>query len=161
MNDVHLRELQTDFSYKANIYEVKVESHHKMWDQAKRASTVLAKYKFTAQKKLKKHAATSAAIVGVASQNISPLKHEVSFQKEVIDRESLSGEESVFQERTMVKKTHLLDRKSQSNQLTKLKQRQYFAQSNDSRIISELLEQVEELKIDSKESKYAAAKSKR
>ena len=59
------------------------------------------------------------------------------------------------------KKTLLLDRKCQSNQLTKLKQRQSSAQSTDSRIISELLEQVDKLKIDSKQSKDAAAKSKR
>ena len=55
----------------------------------------------------------------------------------------------------------MLDWKSQSNQLTKLKQRQSSAQSTDSRIISELLEQVDKLKIDSKESKDAASKAKR
>ena len=61
----------------------------------------------------------------------------------------------------MRKKTLLLDRKFQSKQLTKLKQRQSSAQSTDSRIISELLEQVDKLKIDSKQSKYESAKSKR
>ena len=52
-----------------------------MWVQEKRAATVLAKEKFTEQKKLKKHAAASEAIIGDAYQNISQLKHEVSFQK--------------------------------------------------------------------------------
>ena len=61
----------------------------------------------------------------------------------------------------MGKETLLLDQKVQSNQLTKLKQRQYSSQSTDISIISELIEQVEKLKIDSKESKYAAAKEKR
>ena len=61
----------------------------------------------------------------------------------------------------MVKKTLILDRKLQFNQLTKLNQRQYSAQSNDSRIISAFLEQVEKLKIASKESKDTAAKAKR
>ena len=61
----------------------------------------------------------------------------------------------------MGKKALLLERKFQSNQLTKLKQRQYSSQSTDISIISELIEQVEKLKIDSKESKYAAAKEKR
>ena len=65
------------------------------------------------------------------------------------------------QERDMGKKALLLERKFQSNQLTKLKQRQYSSQSTDISIISELIEQVEKLKIDSKESKYAAAKEKR
>ena len=49
--------------------------------QAKRAATVLAKYNITAQKKLKKHAAASEAIVRDVSQKISQLKHEVSFHK--------------------------------------------------------------------------------
>ena len=53
------------------------------------------------------------------------------------------------QERAMRKKTLLLDLKFQSNQLPKLKQHQSSAQSTDSRIISELLEQVDKLKIDS------------
>ena len=61
----------------------------------------------------------------------------------------------------MVKKTLILDRKLQFNQLTKLNQRQYSSQSTNSRIISELLEQLEKLKIDSKESKEATAKEKR
>ena len=61
----------------------------------------------------------------------------------------------------MRKKILLLDRKFQSKQLTKLNQRQSSAQSTDSRIISELLEQVDKLKIDSKQFKDAAAKSKR
>ena len=61
----------------------------------------------------------------------------------------------------MVKETLMLDWKYQSNQLTKLKQRQSSAQSTDSRIISELIEQVEKLNIDSKGSKDAAAKAKR
>ena len=61
----------------------------------------------------------------------------------------------------MVMETLMLDWKSQSNQLTKLKQRQSSAQSTDICIISELLEQVEKLKIYSKESKYAAPKEKR
>ena len=60
----------------------------------------------------------------------------------------------------MGKKTIMLDRKLQSNQLTKIKQSQWYDQSTDSRIISELLEQVEKLNIDSKEFKDAAAKSK-
>ena len=51
----------------------------------------MAKDKVTAQKKLKKHAAASEAIVGDASQNISQLKNEVSFQKEERDYERLSG----------------------------------------------------------------------
>ena len=61
----------------------------------------------------------------------------------------------------MGNETLLLDRKFQSKQLTKLKQRQSSAQYTDSRIISELLEQVDKLNIDSKQSKDAAAKSKR
>ena len=61
----------------------------------------------------------------------------------------------------MLKETLLLDRKFQSNQLTKLKQLQSSSQYNDSFIISELLEQVEKLKIYLKESKDAAAKGKR
>ena len=65
------------------------------------------------------------------------------------------------QERDMGKDTLLLDWKLQSNQLTKLNQRHYSAESTDSRIISEFLEQVEKLKIDWKEYKYAAAKAKR
>ena len=62
-----------------------MESHHKMWDQAKRASTTLAKDKVTAQKKLKKYAAASEAILRDTSKNISQLKHEVSFHKEERD----------------------------------------------------------------------------
>ena len=65
-----------------------------------------------------------------------------------------------MQERTTRKKILLLDRKFQSKQFTKLKQRQSSAQSTDSRIISELLEQVDKLKIDSKQYKDVAAKSK-
>ena len=65
------------------------------------------------------------------------------------------------QERVMGKETIMLDRNFQSNQLTKLKQRQSSTQSTDSCIISKLLEKLEKLKIDSKESKYAAAKEKR
>ena len=61
----------------------------------------------------------------------------------------------------MRKNTLLLDRKFQSNQLTKLKQRQSPAQSTDSPIISELLEKVDKLKIYSKQYKDAAPKSKR
>ena len=55
----------------------------------------------------------------------------------------------------------MLDRNFQSNQLTKLKQRQSSAQSTNSSITSELLEQVDKLNIDSKQSKDEAAKSKR
>ena len=44
-------------------------------------ATLLAKDKVTEQKKLKRHAAAPEAIVGYAYQNISQLKHEVSFQK--------------------------------------------------------------------------------
>ena len=72
----------------------------------------------------------------------------------------LAGDEAVLQERVMGNETFLLDRKFQSNQLTKLKQRQSSAQSTDSRIISELLKQVKKLKIDLKQSKDAAAKAK-
>ena len=146
----HVRELQTDISFQDNIDEVKVKYQHNMKYQAKRATTVLANEKFTAQKNLKKHSAASEAIVGDASQNISQLKHEVSFQKEDIDHERLSGDKDVSQERAMGKETLLLDQKFQSNQLTEIKQRQYSAQSTDSRISSELLEQVEKLKIDPK-----------
>ena len=71
------------------------------------------------------------------------MKHEVLFQKEERDRESISGDEAVLQDREMVKETLLLDRKFKSNQLTKLNQRQYLAQYTDSCIIGELLEQVE------------------
>ena len=56
---------------------MKVESHHKMQYQAKRAATVLAKDKVTAHKKLNKHAAASEEIIGDASQKISQLKYEV------------------------------------------------------------------------------------
>ena len=142
MNAAHVRELQTDLSCQDNNDEVKVEFHHKMRDQAKCEDTVLAKYRVTAQRKLKKHSAASEAIVGDASQNISQLKHEVSSQKEEIYREKLAGNKAVSQEREMGNKTLLLDRKFQSNQLTTLNQRQYSDQSTDSRIISELLEQV-------------------
>ena len=48
-----------------------------MWVQEKRADTVLAKEKFTEQKKRKIHASSSEAIIGDAYQNISQLKHEV------------------------------------------------------------------------------------
>ena len=54
-----------------------MEYHHKMRYQAKRAATILAKEKVTADKKQKKHAAASEAIVRDASQNISQLKQEV------------------------------------------------------------------------------------
>ena len=64
----------------------------------------------------------------------------------------------MLREREIGKKTLLLDRKIQSNQLTKLKQRQYSAQSTDSCIISELLEQVKKLNIYSKESKEVSSK---
>ena len=47
-----------------------------MWEQAKRAATALSKYKVTAQKKTKKNAAASEAIVGDVSKNIYQLKHE-------------------------------------------------------------------------------------
>ena len=67
----------------------------------------------------------------------------------------------VLQDSVVVKETLILDRKVQSNQLTQLNQRQSSAQSTDSSIISELLEQVEKLKIYLKESKDAAAKAKR
>ena len=161
VNAANVREMQTALSCQANIDEVKVESHHNMQHQAKLSATVLSKYKIIAQKKLKKHAAASEAIVRDASQKISQLKHEVSFQKEERDCERLAGDEAVSQESVMGNETLLLDRKSQSKQLTKLKQRQSSVQSTDSRIISELLEQVDKLKIDSKESKDAASKAKR
>ena len=138
MNTVHVKELQTDISYQANIDKVKVGPNNKMREQAKRAATFLAKDKFTAHNKLNKHAAASEAIVGDASQNISQLKHEVSFQKEERDRERLSWDEVVLQERAIGKKKLLLDCKFQSNQVTKIKQRQSSAQSTDSCIISEL-----------------------
>ena len=77
MNDAHTRELKTTLSCQVNIDKMKVEYHHNMWDQAKRAATVLVKDKVTEQKKLKKHAAASEAIIGDAYQNISQLKHEV------------------------------------------------------------------------------------
>ena len=67
----------------------------------------------------------------------------------------------MLQVRAMGKETLLFDRKFKSNQLTKLKQHQSSAQSTDSRIVSELLEQVEKLNIDSKESKDEPAKEKR
>ena len=91
MNADHVRELQTALSCQANIDEVKVESHQNIQEQAKRAATVLAKEKVTAQKKLKKHAADSQAIVGDASQNIYQLKHELLFQKEERDYKRLAG----------------------------------------------------------------------
>ena len=91
MNAAHVRELRTAISCQASIDKVKVESHHKIRYQAKRSATVLAKDNVTAQKKLKKHAETSEAIVIDASQNISQLKHEVSFQKEERYRERLAG----------------------------------------------------------------------
>ena len=159
MNASHVRELQTYISCQVNIDEVKVECRHNMRYHAKRAAAVFYKDKVTAQKKLKKHAAASEAIVGEAFQNISQLKHEVSFQKEERYCERLSKDEAVLKERDMVKETLLLDCKFQSNQLTKLKQRQSSAQSTDSRIIDEFLEQVEKSKIESKESKYVAAKA--
>ena len=90
-NDAHVRELQTALSCQANIDEVKVEYHHRMQDQAKCTATLLAKDKVTAQKKMKKHAAASEEIVRDASQNISQLKHEVSFKKLKRDCKRLSG----------------------------------------------------------------------
>ena len=116
---------------------VKVESHRKMGYQEKRAATVFSKDKFTGQKKLKKHAAASEAIIRDASQKISQMKTEVSFHKKERDRESLAGDEAVLLERAMVKNTIILDRKFQSNQLTKLKQHQSSVQSTNSPIISE------------------------
>ena len=88
--------------------------------KAKHATTVLAKDMVTSQKKSKKHEVASEDIVGDATQNISQLKHDVSFQKEEGDRERLAGEKAMSQERAMGKDTLLLDRKFQSNQLTKL-----------------------------------------
>ena len=112
----------------------------------------MAKDKVNEQKKQKKHASDSEAIIRDAYQNIFKLKHEVSFKKEERDRERLAGDEAMSQDREMRKKTLLLDRKFQSNQLTKLNQLQSSAQSTDSHIISELLEQVERLQIDLEES---------
>ena len=97
MTDAHVREMQTALSCQANIDEVKVESHHKMRYQSKRAATVLAKDKFAAQKKLKKHAAACESIVEDEYQNISQLKNLVYFLKEEIDCESLSGGEAMSQ----------------------------------------------------------------
>ena len=111
MNAAHVRELKTTISVQAKVDRVKVESHHKMQDQAKRADNVLSKDTVTAQKKLKKHSEESEAIVGDASQNISQLKHEVSFLKEDRDHERLSGEYAVLQERATGNKILLLDRK--------------------------------------------------
>ena len=82
-----------------------------MRDQEKRAAIVLAKDNVTAQKKLKKHAAASEAIVGYSSQNISQLKHEVLFQKKDRYRERLAGDDALLQERAMGKETLLLDQK--------------------------------------------------
>ena len=81
VNAAHVREMHTAISWQANIDKVKVESHHRIQDQAKYVDTVLAKEKVTAQKELNKHVAASEAIVGDISINISQLKHEVSFQK--------------------------------------------------------------------------------
>ena len=78
---------------------------HNMKYQAKRATTVLANEKFTAQKKLKKHSAASEAIARDASKNISQLKNEVLFHKEERYRERISGKKSVLQERATGKKT--------------------------------------------------------
>ena len=55
MKAAHVRELKTNLSCQVNIDKVKVEYHHKMWDQAKRAGTVLAKDRVTEQKKLMKY----------------------------------------------------------------------------------------------------------
>ena len=77
VNSSHVRELQTALFWKAKIDEVKVESHQKMRYQEKRATIILAKDKVTAQKKLRKHAEASEAIVGDAYQNIFQLKNEV------------------------------------------------------------------------------------
>ena len=134
MNDAHVRKLQTALSCKSKIDKLNVEYHQNMQDQEKHAAAVLAKDKFTTEKKLKKHAATSGEISGKVSQNIYELKHEASFQKEERDSERLSWEEAISQERDIGKKTLLLDYKFQSNQLTKLKQSQYYAQSTDSSI---------------------------
>ena len=82
-----------------------------MQDQYKCAAIVLARDKFTAQKKLKKYAAASETIVGDSSQNISQLKHEVSFQKEDRDRERIAGDADLLKEREMGKETLLLDQK--------------------------------------------------
>ena len=131
-----------------------------MWEQAKRAATALSKYKVTAQKKTKKNAAASEAIVGDVSKNIYQLKHEVSFWKKDRYHERLAGDLALSQERVMGKKTLLFDRKFESNQLPKLKQSQYSAQFTDSRITSELLEHVEKLNIDLKESKDTESKAK-
>ena len=161
MNAVLVRELQTYLSCHANIDKIKVEYHHKMPDQEKLAGTVLAKDKATAHKKLNKYAASSEVIVVDASQKMFQLKNGVLFQKEEIYRERLTGDEDVSQERVIVNKTLLSDRKFQSYQLTKLKQRQYSTHSTNSCIISESLEQVEKLNIASKESKDAVSKSKR
>ena len=68
MNAAHVRELQTYISCQVNIDEVKVECRHNMRYHAKRAATVFYKDKVTAQKKLKKHAASYEAIVGDAYQ---------------------------------------------------------------------------------------------
>ena len=92
MDAAHVRELQTSLLCQTKIVEAKVVSHHKMRDQSKRAATVLDKDKVNAQKKLKKNAVDSESIIGEAYQNISQLKHEVSFQKEEIDRERIAGD---------------------------------------------------------------------
>ena len=49
----YVRELKTTPSCQVNIDKVKVDYHHNLWYQAKRAATVFAKEKVNAQNKLK------------------------------------------------------------------------------------------------------------
>ena len=74
------------------------------------------------------------------------MKNGILFHKDDRDRERLAWDKAVPQERAMVKETLLLDHKVQFNQTTKLRQCQSSAQSTDSRVLSEFLEQVEKLK---------------